>query len=548
MNLSATNNVRRVALYCRVSTEDQAERDTVQAQVDFLHKYADLHELVITGEYIDDGYSGTMTLEERPEGKRLLEDAQAGRFAAVAVYRLDRLGRSLKVLLAAHDRLQEHGVAITSATEPFDTTSPIGTFVFQLLGGLAQLEKETITERMTLGRDRVARNGQYTGGPVPLGYDLGPDKTLIPSARPVPGTGMTEAELVCDLFQRITNGSTARAEAVRLNALGVPRRSRYGGDGKELHPAKDVHWTVRRVADILHNPLYRGEQVLNSRRGEVVRPAPALVSPEVWQGVQERLTRNRALSSKNAKEFYLLRGLIRCGNCGLGYHGETPSGARQYQCNGASIWAKNDPRYCHGRIINADWLEGLVWQDVSAFLRNPGQALEDARQQLLERQSNQGELEAKRKALLAQAVDKETERERVLTLYRRGVITLAEAEGQLGAIAQEAAQLRGLARALESQAALAQAHEAWLTSTEALLAELGRRLEAIEAIEDPQERRRAMRPIVEHLVGEMVVTTDLSAPGVRFKGRPATVAITYRFAPGRANQVDCSTNEHETWG
>ena len=81
------------AIYARVSTEDQAERQTVQAQLDFLHKYCDLHGMTITGEYVDDGISGSTPLPDRMDGRRLLQDAEAGRFGVVIVYRLDRLGR-----------------------------------------------------------------------------------------------------------------------------------------------------------------------------------------------------------------------------------------------------------------------------------------------------------------------------------------------------------------------------------------------------------------------------------------------------------------------
>ena len=111
------------AIYARVSTEDQAERQTVKAQLDFLRRFHDLHQITIASEYIDDGISGTVPLDERPEGRRLLDDARAGRFGAVLVYRLDRLGRSVRALLSAHDALDGVKVSIRSATEPFDTSA-----------------------------------------------------------------------------------------------------------------------------------------------------------------------------------------------------------------------------------------------------------------------------------------------------------------------------------------------------------------------------------------------------------------------------------------
>ena len=188
---SQTQTITRVACYARVSTEDQAERQTVQAQIDFDRRYCELHGLAIAGFYVDDGISGTVPLEDRPEGRRLLQDAQDGAFNVVLVYRLDRLGRSLKTLISAHEQLEAAGVAIRSGTEPFDTASPIGKFLFSLLGSMAELERSTINERMTLGRDRVAAQGQYTGGPIPTGYDLDDERRLVPSDRIVPQLGIT---------------------------------------------------------------------------------------------------------------------------------------------------------------------------------------------------------------------------------------------------------------------------------------------------------------------------------------------------------------------
>src|SRR5581483_431884 len=291
----------RVALYCRVSSEDQADRGTIQAQRDFLRNFATLYSLDVAGLYEDDGFSGTLPLENRPDSRRLLEDAEAGKFGVVLVYKLDRLGRSLPALLEAHTRLESLGVTIRSATEPFDTSTPIGRFVFQLLGSLAELDRSTILERMTMGRDRVARGGKWTGGPVPFGYDLDLAGCLIPSERIVAALGITEAGLVQQLYQRIIAGSTASAEARRLNATGVPAERRYAG-GKVAAPTDKWKptglWSTSRIVRILRSPLYRGVHRLDSKNGPIERPVPALVTPELWQAAQNRLSQNRTLATR----------------------------------------------------------------------------------------------------------------------------------------------------------------------------------------------------------------------------------------------------------
>src|SRR5919107_5150135 len=114
---------------------------------EFLEQYSNLYELEVADIYKDDGISGTIPLHERPEGRRLLHDAKEGRFKTVLVYRLDRLGRSLLVIVDAHDRLQELGVSLRSGTEPIDTSTPSGRLIFQMLASFAEYERETIRER-----------------------------------------------------------------------------------------------------------------------------------------------------------------------------------------------------------------------------------------------------------------------------------------------------------------------------------------------------------------------------------------------------------------
>src|SRR5215475_15909142 len=108
-----------IALYMRVSTDEQADRGTIATQRDFLRQFASLYQLPVADEYADDGVTGTLPLGKRPEGHRLLQDAEAGRFGCVLVYRLTRLGRSLNALINAHDVLSRFGVTIRSAQEPF---------------------------------------------------------------------------------------------------------------------------------------------------------------------------------------------------------------------------------------------------------------------------------------------------------------------------------------------------------------------------------------------------------------------------------------------
>jgi site-specific DNA recombinase len=520
----------RVACYARVSTEDQAERQTIGAQTEFLRRYCDLHGLAVAGVYTDDGVSGTTALEDRPEGRRLLEDAEADAFTVVLVYRLDRLGRSLASLLAANARLDKAGVAIRSGTEPFDTASPIGKFLFSLLGSMAELERSTISERMTRGRDRVAAQGQYTGGPIPTGYDLDADRRLVPSTRIVPQLGITEADMVREIFSRVANGqATMSAECGRLTALGVRRRQRYGD--RRGKPGKVIEragaWDHAILRRILHNATYKGGAQVRSRHGTLDRPAEALVDAETWDRAQAALIRNRSLSKKNAKRDYLLRGLVKC-QCGLTYVGSQCGQRPVYRCNaigGQSAYKPNGR--CLSGVVNAGALEDAVWKLVRGFVDHPEEHIAEAQRQLRDRLADAGRSEDQRRQLARELVGKEQERERVLDLFRRGRITAAECDRDLDKVAAEAREIREMLDSLRARAEMTAASEAYLSDVAAALARMRGSMDEIERTND----RGAMRAYIELLAPRIVIETQITGTrpsGRQIKATTALVTLAYR--------------------
>lgn len=522
----------RVATYLRVSTDEQAERGTIENQRHFLRNFADLYQLNVVGTYEDDGYPGTLLLKDRPGGRRLLEDAKAGHFDEVIVYRLDRLARKLTVLLDSHSALEGAGVSVRSATEPFDTGTPVGRLMFQLLGSIAEWEKASIAERTMQGRDRVVRTGKWTKGPIPTGYEIGADRYLVPSTRQVAALGITEAEMVIDLFKRIAAGSSATAEAARLQALGIGRNMRYS-TGKVLK--SDSIWWVGRVASLIHNPIYKGLHVFNARGGAIERSMPVLVAPQLWQAANDRLIGNRDLSKKGTDRLYLLRGLIICSNCGANYTGTTCAETRYYRCGGShgkgrALKASNGA--CHGKMIPAQRLEDAVWQECHNFIMDPGEPLAEAQRQLRERMGQSTTAEAERRALLQRLSDHEGERERVMTLFRRGRITLEEADQQLEAAAREVADVRALLDSIAAQGELLKAWEGRVTDITTMLARLRERLEQIEETNDVC----AKREVIELLVRQIVVHTDDSPARKRKRG-----SITAYYVFGKPRAVDYSS-------
>lgn len=517
-----------VLLYGRNSTDDQAEAGTIRNQQDFLRSFTGLYRLTVVGEFWDEGISGTIPLEQRPDGRRLIGAARAHPGAAVLCYRLDRLGRSLRALLDAHDQLAAADVTIRSASEPFDTSTPIGKFLFQLLASLAELDRASLLDRMVLGRDRVARDGKWNGGGVPFGIDLDAERRPVKSVRLVPGVEMTESEMVADLVRRIAEGSSAKAEARRLQALSVPSVRRYSS-GKEW--AGSAGWTPNRVARLVGTEAYStGVHVLKSKKGAVERAIPRLVPADLQARAITQLSRNRKTAKAATARAYLLRGLVRCADpCGLTYTGiarPTRAGERRYyRCTAAHAPANHPGRRCCAQAVPADELEAEVWADCAAVLRNPEPYLAEAQRQLRARLGQVTRADEQRKRLLRQVAGAEAERDAIMTLYRRKKITLADAERQLDDIAAQTAEARRQLDAMRAQEDLAEAMEAHVMATGAMLREMGAQVDEIERTDDWGRKRY----VVERLVAYLEVDAEGS-------GLDDRVTVHYQFADPSVNR------------
>ena len=529
-----------VAILVRVSSEEQALRETIKAQLDYLVRHCELNGVRVAGVYADDGVSGTVPLGDRPEGRRLLDDAAAGAFSAVLVYRLDRLARRLAVLLDAFERLDALGVAIKSATEGFDTSTPFGRAVFQFLGVVAELEKETLKERTTGGRDRVARDGRYTGGPVPWGLEVDADGYYVPADdRWVAQLGCSEPDAVRGIFRRLAyEGSTLLGERIALSALGVPCRKRYpparSGRSKARPRTEPetvcTDWALSTLAKLVHNPIYYGTGTLKSANGEQARPVPALVDRATWEAAQRALTKNRRLSKRNARRDYLLRGLVRCGECGLSYGGAAKSDTYTvYRCIGDNPASPRPGPRCHAGAISCRTLDDAVWAEVRRLADDPVAYLEEAQLQQRARAREAADEDAERRACAAELAGLEPQRQRVLGMYRKGHIPEDSCERQLDEIACEERALRERLDQYRLRAEMASAGEAYLAEVASALADLVREVEQIEAEDDRAGKRRLIETLV---VGVTLRTELLGVAKVRMRKR---VTAEVRLALGHVH-------------
>jgi DNA invertase Pin-like site-specific DNA recombinase len=260
--------VVRVAIYTRVSTEDQAKEGfSLGAQKDRLEAYCLAQGWDVAERYVDDGHSGRNT--RRPAYQRMI--AERDRWDAILVIKMDRIHRNARNFMEMMDELGEWDKDFVSATESLDTSTAMGRFVMDIIQRIAQLESEQIGERVKMGMSQKAKAGPgILGFHPPLGYDISEGK-LVPNER--------EAPIVREIFERAEGDQTLEEIATGLNGQGVRTK-------------KGTAWTPVKVYHVLHNPVYAGflrwDRYLRKAEHEPLVPIDA------FNEAQDRL-RSRAL-------------------------------------------------------------------------------------------------------------------------------------------------------------------------------------------------------------------------------------------------------------
>ena len=247
------------AIYLRVSTDEQATSGYgLAAQLAKCEAMATVKGWPVAYVFQDDGVSGTRDESARPGLAALLEAVEQGQVGAVIVASLDRIGRSTRLVLRLVDELAERRAAVVSCKESLDTTSPAGQFVLTMFAALAQLERDTIVERTTSGRNERGRIDGERGGRVPMGYERVMAGGKATGDILINGEG---AAVVTDIYKRRAAGATLVSIADELNRRGI--RTRRGG-----------RWYASSVREILLNePAYHG-----GLRGDSDRAWPSILS------------------------------------------------------------------------------------------------------------------------------------------------------------------------------------------------------------------------------------------------------------------------------
>ncbi|MBE6845440.1 MAG: recombinase family protein [Ruminococcus sp.] len=373
----------KVAIYARKSVfrEDSI---SIESQIEMCRYEARGAETVV---YQDNGFSGKNT--DRPDFQRMMTDIRAKRINKVIVYKLDRISRSILDFSEMMDEFQKYKVDFISATERFDTSSPMGRAMLNICIVFAQLERETIQQRVADAYSSRSRRGFYMGGKIPYGFTKKPTvidgvKTSMYEVNPV------EANDIKRIYSLYSRPSATLGDVIRE----ISQDSCINNRGK--------NWNTARISELMRSPIYvmadvnvysfykqQGANLCNQiedfdgihgcylfsgentnrktwdLKGQnvVIAPHNGFIPSDLWLTCRKKLLGNHQVKTCKAKNSYLA-GKVKCGCCGYAMTVKKSKNKRYFVCSGRANKLCNTPM----PTIYADKFEKLIEERISEKL------------------------------------------------------------------------------------------------------------------------------------------------------------------------------------
>lgn len=303
----------KAAIYIRVSTQMQVDKDSLQVQKRELIAYADYILGIKEYEVFDDpGYSGKNT--DRPKFQEMMKRLRTGEFSHLLVWKIDRISRNLLDFSAMYKELQQIGVTFVSKNEQFDTSSAIGEAMLKIILVFAELERNMTSERVTAVMISRAKEGKWNGGRIPFGYDWNKETKTV-------SINQKEAKVVQLLYDLFDEKRNLKEVANALNDRGLRTKS-------------GAKWSPVTVHVVLTNIWYTGTYLYNrcaeTNHQKVKDPSEwefvpnhhqPLISQEDFERHAKILSMNRRGGHKVGDTYdtrftHIFAGLVICGNCG----------------------------------------------------------------------------------------------------------------------------------------------------------------------------------------------------------------------------------------
>jgi site-specific DNA recombinase len=471
-------NEPQVAIYARVSSEQQSEAKTIESQLKELRAHVKALGFVLPPEheFIDNGYSGSTLI--RPALEQLRDVVAAGGIDRLYVHCPDRLARNYAHQVLLLEEFLRAGVEVNFLNREVGQT-PEDQLLLQVQGMIAEYERAKILERSRRGKRHAAQRGAVSVlSGAPYGYRYVSKRDGDGEARF--DILLEEARVVRQVFSWVGQDRCSIGEVCRrLNEAQEKTRT-----GKTV-------WDRATVWDMLKNPAYKGAAAfgktsveplrprLRAQRGRPMQPkravstqdvppekwmsipVPALIDEAVFEAVQEQLQENQQrarIGQRGAR--YLLQGLLVCACCGYAYYGKpispsarkgNPRSYAYYRCIGSDAYRFGGVRLCWNKQLRTDLVDEAVWNEVCKLLEDPSRLEQEYRQRLLAKECST-ELTGLEASLgrLRQGVA------RLIDSYAEGMIDKAEFEPRITRMRERVKQLEEQVRRIQDEEGMEQ--------------------------------------------------------------------------------------------
>jgi DNA invertase Pin-like site-specific DNA recombinase len=437
----------RAALYLRVSTPRQAEKDlSIPDQRRQLEAWGRQHSFDVVAEYVEPGASATD--DRRPQFQRMMEDAtrRDRPFDAILVHSFSRFFRD-SFLFELHRRsLEKSGVALISITQTVSEDSA-GKMSRQLMSIFDEYQSRENAKHVIRAMKENARQGYWNGSQPPFGYKAVAVETRADAVKKRLVIDPVESEIVREVFKLYLEGNGVRAIAARMNRKNIPYR-----DGKFTSAL--THKILTREAYIGRHYFNRTDsraKKVKARSEWVWFETPTIIDPDVFQTVQDRLASRRPTRTppRVVNSPTLLTGIAKCAICGGGMTIRTGKSGRYryYACNNR---INKGSSTCRGLSIRMEHLDDIVVHELESRISQPDR-IKALLAGLIERQRNRGGDQAQRsQELRLQLREVESKINRLLDAIQEGLTQETDlVRDRLTRLEQERSEILRLIASLE---------------------------------------------------------------------------------------------------
>jgi site-specific DNA recombinase len=392
----------KIAIYSRKS-KFTGKGDSIENQIQLCKEYSYKHfnstddNITI---YEDEGFSGGTT--DRPQFKLMLKDAKNKKFDVLVCYRLDRISRNIADFSTLIEELEENNIAFVSIREQFDTSTPIGRAMMYIASVFAQLERETIAERIRDNMLQLAKTGRWLGGITPTGYESKEVVHLDSSGKerkmfkltPIPEEiqtirliyskfleldSLTQLETFC-----IQNNIKTKNDIdySRFTLRSILTNPVYVAADKDIYDYfvdsnyevyADLNEFTGDKGILAYNKTIQRKNTSNKARNScewvvAVGQHPPLIKSKDWIRVQDMIDKNKSKTFRKVKNTQsLLSGILRCEKCGsfmrpkMGRVNKDGIQSFYYLCE---LKEKSKREKCDVKNIKGNDLDNLVMEEI----------------------------------------------------------------------------------------------------------------------------------------------------------------------------------------